>query len=259
MRSSSFVVAGILVASVLSTPALAKYGGITGRSGKPAAEGTAGRTCSSTCHTPGATVPIVAISGPTSVVAGTTNQYTFIIKGGPAVNGGVNLAVDRVDAALDLVENSGLRKDGVELVHAAPKAFSNGEVRFDFSMIAPGNGGLVTIYGAGNSVNGSGSTSGDGVAATKLDVTVQVTDAGIEEPDSGTPPADAGIEVDAGTEADAGTVADAGTGTGSDPGHDHDHDHDDDKGGGCSSTGGAPMLMFVLGAVGLTLLRRRRA
>ncbi|WNG24319.1 hypothetical protein F0U62_10040 [Cystobacter fuscus] len=243
MRFPSFVVAGVFTASLLSTPALARSTGISGASGKPLADGSS-VTCTK-CHAVGAAVPTVEISGPTSVMAGTTNQYAFIIRGGPAAIGGLNLSVDRAEAALELVENAGLKKLEGELTHSAAKAFTNGEVRFDFSMIAPGNGGVVTIYGAGNSANGDKGRAGDGVAATKLEVTVQVTDgtdAGVEEPDSGTPPVDAGTEVD------------AGTGTG-DPGH----DHDEDKGGGCSSTGGAPMLMFVLGAVGLTLLRRRRA
>jgi MYXO-CTERM domain-containing protein len=246
MRSPSLFIVGVFAASILSTPALARSTGISGVSGKPLADGSV-TTCTK-CHLAGpAAVPTVEISGPTSVMAGTTNQYTFIIRGGPAAIGGLNLSVDRAEAALELVENAGLKKLDGELTHSAAKAFTNGEVRFDFSMIAPGNGGLVTLYGAGNSANGDKGRPGDGVAATKLEVTVQVTDgtdAGVEEPDSGTP-------------ADAGSEVDAGTGTGSDPGH--DHDHDEDKAGGCSSTGGAPLLMFVLGAAGLTLLRRRRA
>ncbi|MFY0573463.1 MXAN_6652 family MXYO-CTERM-anchored protein [Cystobacter fuscus] len=173
----------MFTASLLSTPALARSTGISGASGKPLADGSS-VTCTK-CHAVGAAVPTVEISGPTSVMAGTTNQYAFIIRGGPAAIGGLNLSVDRAEAALELVENAGLKKLEGELTHSAAKAFTNGEVRFDFSMIAPGNGGVVTIYGAGNSANGDKGRTGDGVAATKLEVTVQVTDAGVEEPDSG--------------------------------------------------------------------------
>jgi uncharacterized protein (TIGR03382 family) len=244
MRSLSFAVVGMFAAGFLSTSALARSTGITGASGKPPADGTPAQTCTR-CHAVGATAPAVEISGPASVMAGTTTPYTFIIRGGPAAIGGTNLAVDGAGAALDVVENSGLKVLNGELTHTAAKAFTStsGEVRFDFSLIAPATGGLVTIYGAGNSANFDKSRNGDGVAATKLEVTVQVTD--------GT---DAGVELDAGTWADAGTEADAGTA----PGHDHDPEPGEDK-GGCSSTGGTPLLMFVLGTASLTLLRRRRA
>ncbi|MET0405011.1 MAG: MXAN_6652 family MXYO-CTERM-anchored protein [Cystobacter sp.] len=269
MRFSTFARVGSLVAmSLLSSSALARSTGIIGRSGKPPATGTT-RTCVG-CHTAGTNVT-VEISGPTAVEPGSKNPYTFIIRGGPAVVGGVDLSVDSDAAALEVAENSGLRKDGVELTHVSAKDFSTGavrEVRFDFWLTAPGAEGTLKIYGAGNSANGDKVSANDAVANTALEVAVAFADqpdAG-SEPDGGSGEPDAGNDPGPGGEPDAGSgEPDAGTGNpdpgtgGEQPGTGHEPDPDDDKKGGCSSTGGAPLLMFVVGSAGVALLRRRRA
>jgi uncharacterized protein (TIGR03382 family) len=200
MRFPSYGAAGLLTVCLLSAPAHANAVGTTGYSGK------SNMTCiTSGCHSGGPT-PTVELSGPTSLAAGATGQYTLIIRGGAGVRGGMNVAVDNTAASLEA--GSSLRKERNELTHRAPKAFSNGEVRFDFSMVAPPSAGTVKIFGAGNSVNGNGVETGDGSAITS--VTVNIT--GNNEPE---------------------------------------------EGGGCSSTGGAQVLVFAL-AAGMTLLRRRR-
>ncbi|HYO55423.1 MXAN_6652 family MXYO-CTERM-anchored protein [Archangium sp.] len=202
MRFPSYGAAGVLTVCLLSAPALANIAGTVGYSGK------SNMTCiTSGCHSGGA-APTVELSGPTSLAAGATGQYTLIIRGGAGVKGGMNVAVD--NTAASLAAGSGLRKAMNELTHSVPKSFSNGEVRFDFSMVAPPSAGTVNIFGAGNSVNGNGTEAGDGSAATSLAVTVT----GSNEPKEET--------------------------------------------GGCSSTGGAPVLVFAL-AAGMTLLRRRRS
>jgi uncharacterized protein (TIGR03382 family) len=225
MKFPSYGAAGVLTLCLLSTSALANPTGLPNYSGKQGVTcGTAG------CHSGGA-APTVEISGPGTLAAGATGQYSLIIRGGPAVVGGAGIAVSNTAAALDPATGSGLRKQGTELTHAAPKSFSSGEVRFDFSMIAPTAGGTVTLFGAGNSANGNqnGTTgnTGDGVATATLAVTVT----------GGT-----GGGTDGGT---GGT--DAGTGNGNE---------DEDK-GGCSATGGAPMLVFALSALALSQFRRR--
>jgi uncharacterized protein (TIGR03382 family) len=212
MKFLSHGVAGVLAASVLSTSAFANPVGINGYSGK---QGTA-MTCKA-CHFAGATVPTVEISGPATLTAGQTGQYSVIITGGPAKVGGTNIAVSGTAATLAPVANSGLKLMSGELVHTMPKAFSGNKVQFDFSVTAPASAGTVTLFAAGNSANGNqtgtgAGTSGDGIAATKLDVTVTAAGGGDPTPD---------------------------------------------ESGGCSSTGGGPALMFVLAAAGVTLLRRR--
>jgi uncharacterized protein (TIGR03382 family) len=200
MRFPSYGAAGVLTVCLLSTPAFANAVGMTGYSGK------SGATCiTSGCHFGGA-APTVEISGPTSLAAGATGQYTLIIRGGAGVKGGMNVAVDNTAASLQA--GTGSRRISNELTHSTPKAFSGSEVRFDFSMVAPPSAGTVKIFGAGNSVNGDANSTGDQSATTS--VTVNVT--GSNEPK---------------------------------------------EEGGCSSTGGAPVLVFAL-AAGMTLFRRRR-
>jgi uncharacterized protein (TIGR03382 family) len=195
---------GVISACLLSTSALANSGGITGNSGKD------GTTCNSVCHG-GGTAPTVEISGPKTLAPNATGQYTLIIKGGPAVVGGMNVAVSNTAAVLQA--GAGSQKIGSELTHSEAKAFSNGEVRFDFSLVAPASGS-VKLFAAGNSTNKNSASTGDNSATATLDVTVS-----------------------------------GGTGTPTEP--------DEDK-GGCSATGGAPMLAFALAAATLTRLRRRR-
>lgn len=199
MKFPSYAAAGVLSACLLSAPALANSTGMTGQSGK------SGTTCVS-CHTGGAETT-VELTGPTTLAAGATGQYTLTIRGGPGVKGGMNVAVDNTAASLE--PGTDTRKASNELTHKAPKPAAGGAITFDFSMVAPPSAGTVKIFAAGNSVNGNGVESGDMSAATS--VTVNVT--GSNEPV-------------------------------------------DDE-GGCSSTGGAPVVAFALTA-GLALLRRRR-
>lgn len=166
MRFPSYRAAGVLTVCLMSAPALANSAGITGYSGKSSTT-----TCT-ICHVAGAARPTVEISGPTTLDAGATGNYTFIIRGGPGVKAGFDVALDNASASL--TAGAGSRKAGSELTHSAPKAFSGGEVRFDFTMTAPANGGTVTIFGAGNSVNGDGveTAVGDASATTTLPVLV---------------------------------------------------------------------------------------
>ncbi|MDC0713446.1 hypothetical protein POL68_33590 [Stigmatella sp. ncwal1] len=220
MRFSSLRAAGMLSLCLLSTPVLANSTGMTGQSGKQ-------NTTCVTCHldgTPGATAEI---SGPTSLAAGQTGQYKFIIRGGPAVVGGFNVAVSGTAATLQ--PGTGEQKQGNEITHTAPRPFANNEVSFDFSLVAPSTPTTLTVYGAGNSANGDNNSTLDRVVTS----TLQVVIAG-GTPDAGTP--------------DAGTP-DAGNG-GDDGG--------DDDGGGCSTGGGTAVLSFAVTTAGLLLSRRRR-
>ncbi|HEX8819428.1 MAG TPA: MXAN_6652 family MXYO-CTERM-anchored protein [Archangium sp.] len=231
MKFPSYGAVGVLAMCLLSTSALAssRGTGATGNSGKDAA-----KTCN-TCHNGGA-APTVTLSGPETLAAGATGQYTLTIQGGAAVRGGMNVALSAGTTA-SLEPGTGLQKLGAEVIHSQPKNFdtASGAVSFDFSVIAPATGETFTIFGAGNSTNGNGTTAGDRSGLAQRVVTVTGGTGG-------------------GTDAGTGGDTDAGTGTGNEPGN----GNDDDK-GGCSSTGGAPMLMFVLAAAGMTLLRRRQS
>lgn len=219
MKLSSLGTTGLVAVCLLSPTAVyANNLGKTGFSGKQ------GMTCA-TCHTAsGSSVPTVEFTGPTSLSAGQTGQYTLIIRGGPAVKGGMNVAVSNNAASLE--PGTGLKKAGSEITHSVPKAFGSGELRFDFSLVAPSTNGTLTLYGVGNSVNGDGDSTGDASATTTMDITITGGTSG--GTDGGTNPPDAG----------SGEIP-----------------PDDDK-GGCSATGGAPMLLFALLGAGLS--RRRR-
>jgi uncharacterized protein (TIGR03382 family) len=183
-------------------------------------------TCNA-CHN-GGTAPTVELTGPTTLPVGETGQYTLIIRGGAAGVGGMNVATSSGGAALE--PGSGQKKLGSEITHTTPKAFSGNELRFDFRMRAPPSAGTVTLFGAGNSANGSGSEAGDMAGTATLPVTVTAS--------GGT---------DGGTDGEP----DAGTGNGGGDGG------GDEDSGGCAATGGAPFLLFSLLAAGM--MRRRRA
>ncbi|WP_375771163.1 MYXO-CTERM sorting domain-containing protein [Archangium gephyra] len=202
MKFPSYAAAGVLSACLLSAPAFANSLGMTNGSGKPGSL----NMCSN-CHTGGGAAT-VELTGPSSLAAGATGQYTLTIRGGPGVKGGFNVAVDNSAASLE--PSAGTKKVSNELTHSTPKPAAAGAITFDFSMVAPPSAGTVKIFAAGNSVNGDNNSTGDNAAFTSLSVTVT----GSSEP------------------------------------------VDEDK-GGCSSTGGAPMLAFAL-TTGLALLRRRR-
>ncbi len=227
MQSQRFfpAIAGVL-ACLVSVSAHANVNGIVGRSGK---QGTTQTCMMSGCHAfnPSATMPTVEISGPATLAAGATGNYTLIIRGGAAVKAGMNVAVSNNGGTLDNVGGD-VKVLGGELTHTEPKDFAaNSEARFDFTLEAPAFAGTSKLFASGNSTNGNGSNDGDHSASTTLDV--QIT-GGSQPPDAGVP--------------DAGTGNGGGGGGG------------DDDDGGCSSTGGAPlMVLFVL--IAIVGLRRR--
>jgi len=194
-----FRVVGVFAVSALwSSPALATSTGVTGQSGKD------GATCI-TCHKGGA-VTTVEFEGPTTLAPGATGHYTFVIQGGAAKTGGLDIAVDNAEASLQ-ADGSGMKKLGAELTHSAPQPFNAGELRFDFSLVAPAEDVTLTLFGAGNSSNADLGPDGDKAAATKLIVTVG----------KGSP-----VDIPA-------------------------DDDEQDSGGGCAGAGGAPVwgLMMV--------------
>jgi glucose/arabinose dehydrogenase len=175
-------IAGLIVV-IAQRGVQASPGGRVGFSGNPATTG--GQTCT-LCHASGAALPTVTISGPEAVTAGATNAYRLTITGGPAVVGGFNVSTE---AGIGVLSPGGSDTQLItgELTHTAPKPFSAGSVSLDFFWTAPASNDTVTFYGAGNSANGNGELTGDGVAATVVDVTVSGS-SGTPAP-TATPPA----------------------------------------------------------------------
>ncbi|HEX8703469.1 MAG TPA: MXAN_6652 family MXYO-CTERM-anchored protein [Myxococcaceae bacterium] len=231
LQHYSLGVATLVAACFLSFSAQANTAGISGRSGKQ------GQGCmTSGCHAtnPGPTAPTVRIDGPTSLTAGATGNYTLVIQGGPGVKAGMNVAVSNGGGTLNPGAGSKLA-GGTELAHTAPRDFTSGESRFDFTLVAPSTPGSVVMYASGNSTNGNGANSGDNAVSTQ--VTIQVNAASTPDAGTGTPDAGSGNP-------------DGGGGGGG------DGDEDDEGGCGCAGAGGAPMVM-LLALVAARFARRR--
>lgn len=148
----------------LAAPCFANQLGVVGYSGKTA------ESCNN-CHTGGAT-PTVTITGPSTLQAGQTGTYQLTISGGAGSRAGMNVAVD-VAAAQVLAVAGDTVSFSNEVHHSAPKAFSGGRATFSFRLLAPTFAGPVRLFGAGNSCNGNGGSSGDraGLATFQLQVT----------------------------------------------------------------------------------------
>jgi hypothetical protein len=119
-----------------------------------------------TCHGASPTTSVsVTVWGPPSVKFNDTATYVVKISGGPLLAAGVDISAGRGNVILSPSETF-LQRVNVgswfELTHTSPKAPSPDTARFTFRYIAPSNAGSVdTIFATGNSVNLSGTSSGD--------------------------------------------------------------------------------------------------
>jgi len=142
------------------------------------------------CHG-GGVAPDVRFEGPLQVEAGATASYRFVVKTNASAQhlAGFNVAVgDSVNNQFAGLFTPG---DGVrnvvpsfanqcprslpncEITHMAPRSVdAHGEAAFDFTWQAPMQSGTYILYGAGNSVNGDGNSTGDKPGATTLQVEV---------------------------------------------------------------------------------------
>jgi hypothetical protein len=227
----------LLAASLLgvllgSSPAFANSNasGDTGRSSK-----TAGQTCNTSCHSPSGSAPTVALTGPATLAAGATGNFTLTLTANAAPNtqSGCDIATSTTQATL-AATTANLTLAGGELVQKTPLAFTNGTATYDFKVTAPTTAGSFTVYAYGLATNGSGTGGDNGKAATPLVVNVT----------GGSAPADMGAAVDAGGAAvddmatpPAGNGGGAGTGGGN------------GGGGGTPATGAPDMAATPIGGL----------
>jgi hypothetical protein len=109
------------------------------------------------CHSASASQTVsVVISGPDNLAPNQTAEYLVTVTGGPLAAAGVNIAA----SAGILIPGPGLRLENMELTHSSPMMSSAGTVIFTFSYTAPAEG-TATIYATANSVNNTGSATGD--------------------------------------------------------------------------------------------------
>jgi len=189
----------IIAFATSSANAKASYS--SGYTGRPPSE-----SCGN-CHG-GGTAPTISLTGPDTLNAGQTGDYTAVVSGGPNTKT-FGAAVDGT-AAINPV--------GTNMKDASGEVFSthdNGaSITFKFSVVAPTNAASFNLYYMALASNGSG-TGGDGNVQMKKSIAVAgatITDAGVSPTDSGTTISDAGNPaVDAGTHASGndggGTIA----------------------------------------------------
>ena len=153
-----------LAVALASPLALAHSGGIAGVSG------LGGTTCNR-CHSGGPS-PTATLEGPATLVAGSTGRYTLTVRGGAAVVGGANIAVDDPHALLTPVSPTLVSVGDTQLMHEAPVPFDGDTLVFQFDLAAPPAGGAVSIYAAGNSCNWDHASTGDRSASAVLQVAI---------------------------------------------------------------------------------------
>ena len=225
--------------------AVATPAGISGFSGK-----SAGTTCTS-CHSGGA-APTVTVNGPTTLMLGATGMYTVTVSGGPGKNAGIDAALG--GAAAVFTAGTGTKLLNGEVVQNAAATMTGGTATFAFSVRAPAAAGVFTLSVAGLSGDANLSPSGDGVGTATVNVTVGTpgtgTDAGTPAVvDAGTPPPPAAVEAGAPKPATTTNSRDYVAGPVGPGGVEGDV--------GCSSVGGAPMLILAAMLLMAWLLRRR--
>ena len=164
-HAAASILVGILALAVLAPgPAGAHSTGEVGHSGKQ------GPICNE-CHS-GGTAPTVAFDGPTAVAVGETATYRLTVQSARASQraAGFNVAVSA--GALAAVANQGEQLLTGELTHTAPQNNVDGAASWQFTWTAPDVAGEATLFGAGNSVNRNGQSTGDRASATTLTVMV---------------------------------------------------------------------------------------
>jgi len=140
--------------------------GQTGFSGK------AGFSCTPTCHI-GGVAPTVSFQGPDQVTVGTLATFHFVVQSQAAakqVAAGLDIAVSA--GTLGTVSGQGEKLLGGDLTHTSPKSNTDGVASWEFTWQAPPEPGTATLFGAGNSVNLSGTSLGDAAATTTFQIVV---------------------------------------------------------------------------------------
>jgi hypothetical protein len=126
----------------------------------------AGNTEGCTCHGFDTTSAVkITFQGPNVVQYGDSVTYTVKMTGGPLIKGGIDISAANGNVKLSPLDNSLHRLEAslgiYELTHVAPKLPVSDTITWTFRYFAPLTGTKDTLYSTGNSVNGTGGTSGD--------------------------------------------------------------------------------------------------
>ena len=167
-----------LAMTTIAASAFAYGGGATGYTGKQE-----GRSCNS-CHS-GGTAPQVTITGPDSLAAGATGDFTMVVSTNQSKAAGGIAATD----GTTLTAGTNLHDEDGELTHNSGAAtVSGGKATFSFKLTAPANGTTLRIFAVGLAANGSG-TGGDKATQITKDIAITGGGTATTPPTSTTPPA----------------------------------------------------------------------
>lgn len=155
-----FTIVIVIFAIALYTNIKALPGGIVNLTRR------AGNTEGCTCHGQDTTTTVkVIFMGPDVLHYGDTATYTVVITGGPLKRAGIDISAGRGLVILNPSDTTLQRLlasvDVYELTHKRPKKTFNESIEFTFSYIAPITGDRDTLFSTGNSVDGSGTPTGD--------------------------------------------------------------------------------------------------
>ncbi|MBX3203415.1 MAG: hypothetical protein KF764_00040 [Labilithrix sp.] len=186
-----------LTTSLLTLTASANGGGVAGYTGKPTATSPQGQSCNQ-CHNGGAT-PQVSITGPASLAAGQSAEYSLVVATGQARAAGAIAGSD--GAVLAPLAGGGLRDSFGEMVQDGSRAVAGGQAAFRFRVTAPMTGTTLKLWAVGLAANGNG-TGGDRAAHATRDITVTGGGGSTPPPDPGSSSSSGGAPPD--DEADGG-------------------------------------------------------
>jgi len=146
----------LFAALLILSASLSLFADIGGRTTRTRKTSTSG--CGS-CHGSSGTAGVsVTISGPDTVAAGQTVQFSMIINRTGKTGAGLDIAIRR--GTLGAV-SSGTRVQSGEITHNDNLLMSNGTVTVLFNYTAPTTIGLDTIWTTGIATNTGGNSSGD--------------------------------------------------------------------------------------------------
>ena len=147
---------GLFATVLLLSVSLDLLADIDGRTNKTRKTSTSG--CGS-CHRSSGTAGVsVTITGPDTVVAGQTAQYSMIINRAGKTGAGLDIATRR--GTLGAV-TSGTRVQSGEITQNDNLPMTNGTVTILFNYTAPATIGLDTIWTVGIATNTGSNSSGD--------------------------------------------------------------------------------------------------
>lgn len=150
MNKSKFLILAslILFISLMTISSI-----VSGKSDGIAGYSTTGCTCHSSTASPSVSV---SISGPTSVMPGTTNTYTVTVTGGPLVANGLDVSV--TDGTLVVTDSTNTQLLSGEITQTLAGV---SQTSWSFDWTAPSTPGTVTMYATGFSGDGDGKKDTD--------------------------------------------------------------------------------------------------